>query len=383
MIRFDELESDMHQLPKTRIKVIGVGGAGCNTINSMIGQSTSDIDFLAVNTDAQSLSVSKACAKLQIGMKATKGLGSGANPELGKKAAEEDLEKITQLVGDCDMVFLTGGLGGGTGSGALPVFARILKQLNILTVCLVSRPFVFEGKRRAKIAQDAYTELHSGVDTLLVIPNQKLLDVVGGKPTLLEAFEMVNQTISGLVFSISDIITRPGHINVDFADIKTIMKNMGSAIMGTGSASGEDRCIKATMQAINSPLLENMDIVGAKSILISIKGNENLGLDEVSRAASIIYEKAHEDANIILGSVIDSALGDQMSVTVIATGFDHALQAEAALPRAGTLDTMSVQKTMMVSEIKKDAVPMKIAAMMCDQLDIPAIMRQKQSEQQL
>lgn len=320
MIAFD-LEKKEAQ-PIARIKVIGVGGAGGNTVNSIIDSGYQGIECLVANTDSQALDISKASTKIQLGIKSTKGLGTGANPELGKRAAQEDLDKLMDALGDADIVFLTGGMGGGTGSGALPVVAHALREQGILSIAIVTRPFSFEGKRRAKVADEAIATLKKDVDTLLIVPNQKLLDVVGKGVSMIDAFDMINDILSQSVKGISDIITRSGHINVDFADVRAIMKEMGLAVMGTGMAAGEGRAEKATLQAISSPLLENMSIAGAHGVLLNITGGRNLGLHEISEAASIVYEQAHEDANIILGSVIDESMGDEVSVTIIATGFE-------------------------------------------------------------
>lgn len=327
MIDF-ELEHCARHAPSARIKVVGVGGAGGNTLNHMLECDYEHVEFIAINTDAQALKLSKAPIKLQIGSKSTKGLGAGANPELGRQAAEEDSELIQKTLFDADIVFLTGGLGGGTGSGALPVVARLLKKQNILTIAVVTKPFEFEGKRRAVIAEQALESLRKEVDTLIVIPNQKLLTIADQNVSLINAFGMVNGVVNQFVHSIADIIARPGHINVDFADVKTIMKNMGMAVMGTGRASGSDRAQKAAHMAISSSLLENVSIAGARGILLNISGNSKLGLHEVSTAASLIYEQAHEDANIILGSVIDDSMGEDLAVTIIATGFKHDIQTQ-------------------------------------------------------
>jgi cell division protein FtsZ len=311
-----------HDIPTARIKVIGVGGAGGNTVNSMIeAQSDIGIEFIAANTDAQALSLSKAPHRIQLGVKSTKGLGAGANPELGKRAAEEDLSKIMDILEDADIVFLTGGMGGGTGSGALPVIARALKEKNILSIAIVTKPFHFEGKKRATIAQESIDALRKEVDTLLIVPNQKLLETVDHNVSMIDAFGMINSLLHQSVKGIADIITKPGHINVDFADVRTIMKDMGLAIMGTGKATGKDRALDAAYQAISSPLLENMTIKGARGILINISGGLNLGLHEIGVAASVIAEQAEENASIIVGSVIDKSLNDEIIVTVIATGF--------------------------------------------------------------
>jgi cell division protein FtsZ len=303
------------------IKVVGVGGAGGNTINCMVESGFKGAEFYAVNTDAQALHVSLAGTKIQIGLKSTKGLGAGANPEIGKRAAEEDLDKVMQALSDADIVFVTGGMGGGTGSGAIPVIVQALKEKGILTIVVITKPFLFEGKRRARITEQALETIKATADTLLIIPNQKLLEVTDDKVSMIEAFGMINEVLNQSVRSISDIITRSGHINVDFADVREIMKDKGIAVMGTARCSGQGRAKKAALEAISSPLLENMSIAGARSVLLNITGGTDLGLQEISEAASVIYEQADEDANIILGSVIDSQMGNEVAVTIIATGF--------------------------------------------------------------
>ncbi len=322
MIEFEQ-EKVQKFHPIASIKVIGVGGAGGNTVNSIIEAGHQGFECIVANTDAQALELSKAENKVQIGVKSTKGLGTGTNPEIGKRAAEEDLDKIMSEIGDADIVFLAAGMGGGTGSGALPVIARALHEKGILSIAIVTKPFLFEGKRRAQVAEDAIVQLRKEVDTLIVIPNQKLLDVVDQNVSMIDAFGMINEVLGQSVRGISDIITKPGHINVDFADVRTIMQDRGLAVMGTGKASGEDRARKAAENAISSPLLENISVKGAHSVLLNITGGKNLGLHEISQAASIIHEQAHKDANIILGSVIDETLEDEVIVTIIATGFDE------------------------------------------------------------
>jgi len=319
MIEFEQLAPASKN--SAIIKVIGVGGAGGNTINSIIESGYQGIECIVANTDAQALELSHAKTKIQIGVKSTKGLGAGTNPDIGKRAAEEDIDKVLQSVGDADIVFLVAGMGGGTGSGGLPVIARALREKNILSIAVVTKPFVFEGKRRALVAEQAIEALKKEVDTLIIIPNQKLLDVVDKQVSMIDAFAMINNVIGQSMRGISDIITRPGHINVDFADVRTIMKDRGLAVMGTGRARGKERALEAAMQAISSPLLENMSIQGAHGVLLNISGGSSLGIHEISEAASIIYEQAHENANIILGSVIDDSLGDEVVVTIIATGF--------------------------------------------------------------
>ncbi|MGA9530922.1 MAG: cell division protein FtsZ [Candidatus Babeliales bacterium] len=320
MIHFDAAEE---QHPHVTIKVVGVGGAGGNTINSMIeADSPHSIEFIAINTDEQALHTSQAHTKIQIGLKSTKGLGTGANQELGKRAAEEDLDKIIDAIKDADIVFLTAGMGGGTGSGALPVITRSLKEHNILSIATITKPFLFEGKRRAQVAEDAIALMKDCVDTLIVIPNQKLLDVAEANLSMIDAFAMINNVLTQSIKGVSDIITKPGHINVDFADVRAIMKDKGLAVIGSGRASGENRAEQATLAAISSPLLETMDIDGAHDVLMNITGGTSLGLHEISTAASILYQKADEHAHIILGSVIDKTMEDEIIVTVIATGFD-------------------------------------------------------------
>jgi cell division protein FtsZ len=321
MIAFEDDIKQPAVTSSARIKVIGVGGAGNNTINSMIRKEyDTNIEFIAANTDAQTLGTSLAKTKIQLGVKLTKGLGSGANPEIGRRAAEEDLDKILEVVADADIVFLAAGMGGGTGSGALPVIARALRERGILTIAVITKPFMFEGKRRAKIAEAAIRSLQECVDTQLVIPNQKLLDLIGENIPMVEAFELINDILYQSVRGISYIMVKSGHINVDFADLRTIMKDMGRAVMGTGRAVGQHRAAEATRAAISSPLLENININGARGILLNISGGPTLGLHEIHEAAAVIYEQADDDANIILGSVIDPSMSEEVIVTVIATG---------------------------------------------------------------
>lgn len=321
MIEFLNENRSLEHIPVAKIKVIGVGGAGGNTVNWMVDAGYQDVEFIAINTDAQALQLSKAHHIIHIGHKSAKGLGAGANPEIGKRAAEEDLDKVMAVVQDADIVFLTGGLGGGTGSGGIPVIAQALREQGILTIVVVTKPFSFEGRRRAGIADYALERIKECADTLLIIPNQNLLQLVNEKVSMIEAFQMINEVLNQCVRGIADIITRPGHINVDFADVREIMKNQGLAVMGTGRASGADRAHEAALKAISSPLLENMSIEGARGVLLNITGNSSLSLHEISAAASVIYEQADPDANIILGSVIDDSLNEEVFVTVIATGF--------------------------------------------------------------
>lgn len=321
MIEFVQEEQVQELMPTASIKVVGIGGGGSNTVNSIVASGYQGITCIVANTDAQALSTAKAEHTIHIGVKSTKGLGTGANPELGKRAAEEDLDKIMEAIGDSDIVFLTAGMGGGTGSGALPVVARALRERGILSIAVVTKPFVFEGKRREKVALAAIEKLRECVDTLIILPNQKLLDFVDKKMSMIDAFAMINDVLGQSVKGISDIITKPGHINVDFADVRAIMKDMGLAIMGTGISTGAERARAAALSAISSPLLENMSIKGARGVLLNISGGKNLGLHEISEAASVVYEQADEDAVIILGSVIDESMTDEVCVTIIATGF--------------------------------------------------------------
>lgn len=314
------------------IKVIGIGGGGGNAVNHMIDECVEGVQFIAVNTDAQALKLSRAPLKLQIGEKLTKGLGAGANPEIGRQAALEDTEKVLEVLEGADMVFLTTGLGGGTGTGAAPIIASLAAELGALTVAVVTKPFHFEGRKRMAQAEQGLRELKECVDTLITIPNERLLSVVDRAVTLINAFKMVDDILRQAVQGISDLITVPGLINLDFADVKTIMSGMGMALMGMGEASGETRATEATQRAISSPLLEETSIRGAKGVLINITGGADLTLFEVNQAVSMVQEVAHEDANILFGAVIDDSFRNSMKVTVIATGFERAAAAEAAPP---------------------------------------------------
>ncbi len=311
----------MNMEPFASIKVIGVGGGGNNAVNRMIDAGLKGVEFISVNTDKQALFTSKAEHKLQVGEKLTKGLGAGANPEIGKKAAEESREDIAQLLQGADMVFITAGMGGGTGTGAAPIVAEIAKELGILTVGVVTKPFTFEGKKRMIYAEQGIEELKSRVDTLVTIPNDRLLHVIEKKTTMLEAFRIADDVLKQGVQGISDLIAVPGLVNLDFADVKTIMLEQGLAHMGIGKASGENRAAEAAKQAIQSPLLET-SILGAKGVLLNITGGTNLGLFEVNEAAELVVEAADQDANIIFGSVINEELKDEIRITVIATGFE-------------------------------------------------------------
>ncbi len=303
------------------IKVVGIGGGGVNAVNRMIEHGLKGVEFIAINTDAQALLMSDADVKLDIGREETRGLGAGANPAIGQKAAEDHAEEIEEALKGADMVFVTAGEGGGTGTGGAPVVSRIARSLGALTIGVVTRPFSFEGKRRATQAEDGIAALREEVDTLIVIPNDRLLTISDRAVSVLDAFKQADQVLLQGVSGITDLITTPGLINVDFADVKAVMSNAGSALMGIGSSRGEDRAVAAAEAAISSPLLE-ASIEGAHGVLLSIAGGSDLGLFEINEAAQLVSESAHTDANIIFGAVIDDALGDEVRVTVIAAGFD-------------------------------------------------------------
>lgn len=306
-----------------KIKVVGVGGGGGNAVSSMVdSNSISGVEFIAVNTDAQVLLASKAPTKLQIGEKLTKGLGVGGEPELGKQAAEESVEKLKELLIDSDMVFVTAGMGGGTGTGAAPIIAQLARESGALTVGVVTKPFAFEGTRRMVAAEDGVEKLKEATDTLIVIPNQRLMDVIDRKMTLLEAFKVVDSVLGQAVGGIADIITNAGLVNVDFADVKAIMKDAGSALLGIGTGVGENRAQMAARAAVSSPLLD-LSIEGARGVLFNIAGGNDLTMFEVDEAARIISSAADPDANIIFGAVVKDDLNDQVRITVIATGFDE------------------------------------------------------------
>ena len=303
------------------IKVVGIGGGGVNAINRMIEVGLKGVEFIAINTDAQALLMSDADVKLDVGRELTRGLGAGANPEVGRKAAEDHSEEIEEVLKGADMVFVTAGEGGGTGTGGAPVVARIARSLGALTIGVVTRPFGFEGRRRANSAETGIDELRDEVDTLIVIPNDRLLSISDRSISMLDAFKSADQVLLQGVSGITDLITTPGLINLDFADVKSVMSGAGSALMGIGSARGDNRAIEAAEMAISSPLLE-ASIDGAHGVLLSISGGSDLGLFEINEAAQMVAEAAHIEANIIFGAVIDDALGDEVRVTVIAAGFD-------------------------------------------------------------
>lgn len=313
-----------------KIKVIGVGGGGGNAVNTMISCSLRGVDFMIANTDVQALGASASPVKIQIGAEMTKGLGAGSNPEVGKKSALESRDQLREYLDGADMIFVTAGLGGGTGTGAAPVIAEIARECNALTVAVVTKPFQFEGKKRNMQAEEGIALLRDTVDTLIVVPNQRLLSLGGRNLSLLEAFKKADDILYQAVKGISDLIIVPGLINLDFADVKNVMSNMGMALMGTGVASGENRAVEAAQRAISSPLLEDNTIQGAHGILLSITGGPEMSLYEVNEASTLIQAEAHEDANIIFGTVIDESMGDEIRITVIATGFDDAMKGKLA-----------------------------------------------------
>ena len=315
--------------PSATIKVIGVGGGGGNAVAQMIDANIDGVEFIAANTDAQALRQFKGKTILQIGSSVTKGLGAGANPEVGRQAALEDREHIVEMLAGADMVFITAGMGGGTGTGAAPVIAQAAKELGILTVAVVTKPFHFEARRRMQLAEKGIEELAAHVDSLITIPNSKLGDVLGGETLLLNAFKAANDVLQGAVQGIAELITRPGLINVDFADVRTVMSEMGMAMMGSGQASGDDRAIMAAQAAIGSPLLEDINLSGACGILVNITASTNLTMKEFEEVGSTVSDLASEDATVVMGTVIDPDLGDDLRVTVVATGL--------GAPRASSL----------------------------------------------
>jgi cell division protein FtsZ len=316
-----ELIDDGKAVLGASIKVIGVGGAGGNAVNRMIQSGLSGVEFIAANTDAQVLDQSLSPKKLQLGTGVTKGLGSGANPNVGRDAAEEDEAMIAEALEGADMVFVTAGMGGGTGTGAAPVVARIARAQGALTVAVVTRPFEFEGRRRMQLAEDGLRELKERVDTLIVIPNQRLLTIVDRTTPLKEAFRVADQVLHHATKGISDLITVPGLVNLDFADVKTVMAERGNALMGAGHATGPNRAYEAAQSAVSSPLLDDISISGAEALLVNVTGGESMTLHEINEAVTVVVDAAGHDANVIFGAVIDEHMGDGLSITVIATGF--------------------------------------------------------------
>ena len=333
-----------------KIKVIGIGGGGCNAVNTMIRSGLSGVEYIVANTDAQALSANLAPTKIQLGIELTKGLGAGANPEVGRKAALDEYEKLSEVIQGADMVFITAGMGGGTGTGAAPVVAKLSKELGALTVGVVTKPFSFEGKKRTRHAMSGIEALEENVDSLITIPNQRLLHIAGESLSLIDTFKKADEVLLNAVRGISDLINNTGHINADFADVSTVMANKGLALMGTGIAAGESRAIKAANEAISSPLLEDISIDGATGIIINITGSESLSMHETNEAVTLIMEAADEDAEIIFGTVIDDTLEDDIKITVIATGLGGEERVSASSrTKVQTQESLSEMKEAVVS----------------------------------
>jgi len=383
-----------------RIKVIGVGGGGCNAVNRMIDEGLQGIEFVSINTDAQALLLSKAPTRVHIGDKTTRGLGAGGNPETGRKAAEESAEDLYEVLKGSDMVFVTSGLGGGTGTGAAPIVAQIAKEVGALTIGVVTRPFTFEGARRMQAAEAGITKLKEQADTLIVIPNDRLLQIVDKRASLQEAFQVADDVLRQGIQGISELITVPGLINLDFADVRAIMSEGGAALMAVGKASGEDRARIAAEMAISSQLLD-ITIDGARGILFNVTGGPTMTLFEVNTAAAIIKETAHPDVNLIFGAVIDPNLGDELRVTVIATGFDRTAPANTVRPvtlehttrQMGTRETETLQqavaqrpRTSQQSISSSDLGPtikeFERRVLNTEDLDVPAFLRNRITNQQ-
>ncbi|MGA0708391.1 MAG: cell division protein FtsZ [Steroidobacteraceae bacterium] len=352
------------------IKVIGVGGGGGNAVSHMADSGIDGVEFICVNTDAQALKHSRVKSSLQIGCNVTKGLGAGANPEVGRQAAMEDRDRIIELIDGCDMLFITAGMGGGTGTGAAPVVAQVARELGILTVAVVTRPFNMEGNKRASIAEQGILDLSRHVDSLITIPNQKLLSVLGGTTTLLDAFRQANEVLQGAVQGIADLITRPGLINVDFADVRTVMTGTGPAMMGTGFGSGEGRAQAAAEMAVSSPLLEDINLAGAQGILVNVTAGLDLAIGEFEEVGNIIKQYAAEDATVVIGTVIDPELQGEIRVTVVATGLEN-IAAPRAAERAPPLAPRPTARPPQVS-----VVPAKPAAPDYREFDAPPAVRQ-------
>lgn len=358
-----QFEESLDQAAK--IKVIGVGGGGGNAVNTMIRNHVEGVDFLVANTDAQALRRSDATMKIQLGGNLTKGLGAGANPEIGRQAAEEDIKRLVELFTGADMIFIAAGMGGGTGTGAAPIIARAAKEAGALTVGVVTRPFTREGKQRMTRADAGIAALREVVDSLVVVPNDRLLGLAGKNMSILDAFKPADDVLRQAVQGISDLITTEGMINVDFADVRTVMSNRGMAMMGIGIAEGERRAAEAAYSAISSPLLEEVDISGAMGVLVNISGSSSMTMEEFEEASTIIHEKVHEDANIIVGLVIDESLGEKIKITAIATGFGEQFEVKGK-----DTETVDVQRAPYVPPVvrhKRD-------------LDVPTHIRNQQNE---
>jgi len=379
--------------PNAVIKVIGVGGGGGNAVGHMVNSHVDGVDFICANTDAQALKNSGAKLTLQLGGNVTKGLGAGANPEVGRQAALEDRERIVEILTGADMVFITAGMGGGTGTGAAPVVAQLAKEMGILTVAIVTKPFPFEGRRRMQVALKGIEDLSQHVDSLITVPNEKLLTVLGREVTLLSAFKSANDVLLGAVQGIADLITRPGLINVDFADVRTVMSEMGMAMMGSGSARGDDRAVAAAEAAINNPLLEDVNLSGACGILVNVTAGPNLTMREFDEIGQVIHQLSSEDATVVVGTALDPELQDDVRVTVVATGLnraasrqslrrDEAAQRPRIVARTGT-DDMPVDYAQPARAARAAApeVSKKVSTpageVQIDYLDIPAFLRRQ------
>lgn len=378
-----EFESDVST--PTRIKVIGIGGGGSNAVNGMFANRMSNncIEFIVTNTDAQALKTSIVPYKIQIGAKLTKGLGAGSNPEIGQRAAQEDRETLQEALAGADMIFLTAGMGGGTGTGAAPIIAEIAREAGALTVAVVTKPFLFEGQRRIQQAEAGLADLVEKVDTLITIPNQKLLSVVERTTTILEAFKVADNVLRQAIQGISDLITVPGIINLDFADVRTIMSSRGNALMGIGIGTGENRAMNAAQNAVSSPLLEEASIEGAQGILINITGGTDMLLSEIDEAATFITEKADRNANIIFGTVTDPSLHNEMIITVIATGFGKTVPKVERLPQQQPktidLDSFKGEKAAMkrFEQERQETTKERINIYNSDLFEIPTFLRRQ------
>ena len=365
------------------IKVIGVGGGGGNAVGHMVDTGIEGVDFICANTDSQALKGSRVRTSLQIGCNITKGLGAGADPDIGRQAAMEDRDRILEVIEGADMLFITAGMGGGTGTGAAPIVAQVAKELGILTVAVVTKPFLMEGNKRLQIAEHGIGELGKYVDSLITIPNEKLLTVLGGETTLLDAFRSANQVLQGAVQGIAELITRPGLINVDFADVRTVMAEMGMAMMGSGESSGEDRAREAAEAAVSSPLLEDINLAGANGILVNVTAGMDLSIGEFQEVGITIKEFASENATVVVGTVIDPEMTDKIRVTVVATGLgQHAANAESPMrivrrpaaqaePNYHTLDKPTVQRKRAVGD------GLEGSGLQEELLDIPAFLRRQ------
>lgn len=387
---FEIMESP--QIASAVIKVIGVGGGGGNAVEYMMQEHFEGVEFLVANTDAQVLKKATA-PTMQLGEQITKGLGAGANPNIGRQAAEEDVEKLRNFLLGTDMLFVTAGMGGGTGTGAAPVVAKLAKEMGILTVAIVTKPFSFEGKMRLNVAEEGIAELSQFVDSLITIPNNKLLSVLGKNMTLLNAFKAANNVLSGAVQGISELITRPGLINVDFADVRTVMSEMGMAMMGTGIASGETRARDAAEAAISSPLLEDINLTGAKGVLVNITAGMNMSISEFEDVGNAIKEFASDTATVVVGTVIEPEMGDNMRVTVVATGLGQMVPKAAKfapnnMRMDGSMDYQKLERPTILRKQPQSSyqqAPAKQAAMQnadmdMDYLDIPAFLRRQEEE---